>query len=178
MIWPQARSWRITDCGAEISVVERLRYRDLPYPNAFPLPTKVRGAARENKFQETDSRAYLGSKTVQRMGGSSDIKIEQAIREGCQRATLDHPFRSSICNPITRKTTSDSTGVRIPIVEFSFLPDVDYLEILMMPKGSGSENMILLKKSVSEKTKIFFAHKYPTITFLSLTNHFRSPYFS
>lgn len=73
------------------------------------------------------------------------IKIEQAIREGCQRATLDHPFRSSICNPITRKTTSDSTGVRIPIVEFSFLPDVDYLEILMMPKGSGSENMTWMK---------------------------------
>jgi hypothetical protein len=43
--------------------------RDLPYTNAFPLPTEVRGAARESKFQETDSRAYLGSKTVQPMGG-------------------------------------------------------------------------------------------------------------
>jgi len=72
VIWPQARSWGINDCGAEILVVEKLRYRDLPYTNAFPLPTNVRGAARESKFQETDSRAYLGSKTVQPMGGSSD----------------------------------------------------------------------------------------------------------
>ncbi len=56
-------------------MVEKLRDRDLPYTNAFPLPTNVRGAARESKFQETDSRAYLGSKTVQPMGGSSDRDI-------------------------------------------------------------------------------------------------------
>ena len=78
MIWPQARSWRINDCGAKISVVENLRYRDLPYSNAFPLPTNVKGAARESKFQETDSRAYLGSKTVQPMGGSSNGKVEES----------------------------------------------------------------------------------------------------
>ena len=72
-------------------------------------------------------------------------KIERAIREGCQRATLDHPFRSSICDPITRKTTTDSTGVRIPVVDFSFRPGVDYVEIRMMPKGSGSENMTWMK---------------------------------
>ena len=72
-------------------------------------------------------------------------KNERAIREGCQRATLDHPFRSSICDPITRKTTTDSTGVRIPVVDFSFRPGVDYVEIRMMPKGSGSENMTWMK---------------------------------
>jgi tartrate/fumarate subfamily iron-sulfur-dependent hydro-lyase alpha chain len=72
-------------------------------------------------------------------------KLEEAIREGCRRATLDHPFRSSICHPLTRKMTSDSTGERIPLVDFSFLPDTDYLEIQMMPKGSGSENMTWMK---------------------------------
>ena len=72
-------------------------------------------------------------------------KIEEAIREGCRRATLDHPFRSSICHPLSRKSTSDSTGERIPVVDFSFLPDADYLEIRMMPKGSGSENMTWMK---------------------------------
>jgi len=73
------------------------------------------------------------------------VKVEEAIREGCRRATLDHPFRSSICHPLTRKTTSDSTGERIPVVDFSFLPDAEYLEIRMMPKGSGSENMTWMK---------------------------------
>ena len=32
----------------------------------------MRGKAREREFQETDSRAYLRSKTVQPMGGSSN----------------------------------------------------------------------------------------------------------
>ena len=73
------------------------------------------------------------------------IKIEEAIREGCRRATLEHPFRSSICDPMTRKTTPDNTGVRIPVVDFSFVPNVEYLEIRMMPKGSGSENMTWMK---------------------------------
>jgi tartrate/fumarate subfamily iron-sulfur-dependent hydro-lyase alpha chain len=72
-------------------------------------------------------------------------KLEEAIREGCRRATQDHPFRSSICHPLTRKTTPDSTGERIPVIDFSFLADGDYLEIQMMPKGSGSENMTWMK---------------------------------
>jgi tartrate/fumarate subfamily iron-sulfur-dependent hydro-lyase alpha chain len=72
-------------------------------------------------------------------------KIEEAIREGCKKATLEHPLRSSICDPITRKMTIDSTGIRVPVIDFSFLPDIEYLEIRMMPKGSGSENMTWLK---------------------------------
>ena len=71
--------------------------------------------------------------------------VERAIREGCRRATLEHPFRSSICDPLTRKTTPDSTGTRVPVIDFSYLPDSDCLEIRMMPKGSGSENMTWLK---------------------------------
>jgi tartrate/fumarate subfamily iron-sulfur-dependent hydro-lyase alpha chain len=72
-------------------------------------------------------------------------KIETAIRDGCRKATLEHPLRSSICDPITRKMTSDSTGTRVPVIDFSFLPDADHLEMRMMPKGSGSENMTWLK---------------------------------
>ena len=72
-------------------------------------------------------------------------KIESAIRDGCKNATLEYPLRSSICDPITRKMTIDSTGTRVPVIDFSFLPDTDYLEMRMMPKGSGSENMTWLK---------------------------------
>ena len=72
-------------------------------------------------------------------------KIESAIRDGCKNATLEYPLRSSICDPITRKMTTDSTGTRVPVIDFSFLPDADHLEMRMMPKGSGSENMTWLK---------------------------------
>jgi len=72
-------------------------------------------------------------------------KIESAIRDGCKNATLEYPLRSSICDPITRKMTIDSTGTRVPVIDFSFLPDADHLEMRMIPKGSGSENMTWLK---------------------------------
>ena len=83
-----------------------------------------------------------------RIGSATQLdgtKIESAIRDGCKNATLEYPLRSSICDPITRKMTIDSTGTRVPVIDFSFLPDADYLEMLMMPKGSGSENMTWLK---------------------------------
>jgi len=62
-------------------------------------------------------------------------KIENAIRDGCKNATLEYPLRSSICDPITRKMTTDSTGNRVPVIDFSFLPETDHLEMRMMPKG-------------------------------------------
>ena len=83
-----------------------------------------------------------------RIGSQSQVdgtKIESAIRDGCKNATLEYPLRSSICDPITRKMTTDSTGTRVPVIDFSFLPDTDHLEMRMMPKGSGSENMTWLK---------------------------------
>jgi len=85
-------------------------------------------------------KVRIGSKA--RVDGT---RFEQAIREGCQRATLDHPLRSSVCDPLSRKMSPDSTGLRIPVIEFTFLPDVDYVDILMIPKGSGSENMTWMK---------------------------------
>jgi tartrate/fumarate subfamily iron-sulfur-dependent hydro-lyase alpha chain len=83
-----------------------------------------------------------------RIGSATQLdgtKIESAIRDGCKNATLEYPLRSSICDPITRKMTIDSTGTRVPVIDFSFLPDADHLEMRMIPKGSGSENMTWLK---------------------------------
>ncbi len=71
--------------------------------------------------------------------------IEQALAEGVRRATVEHPLRSSICHPLTRENPQTNTGWRIPVVDWSFLPDGEALELAMMPKGSGSENMSFLR---------------------------------
>ncbi len=68
-----------------------------------------------------------------------------AIEEGVKQATVEHPLRSSICHPIDRSNPQTSTGVRIPIIDVEFLGESGYLELKMMPKGSGSENMSFLK---------------------------------
>lgn len=75
-------------------------------------------------------------------------RLADAIRLGTERATRDHPLRSSIVSPLTRENRQTSTGEGIPIIHFDFVPDADTLDILFMPKGSGSENMSSLKMLV------------------------------
>jgi fumarate hydratase subunit alpha/L(+)-tartrate dehydratase alpha subunit len=72
------------------------------------------------------------------------IELKRAIVRGCERATLEHPLRSSIVHPLTRRNNQTSSGDKMPAIDFDF-HDADHLEISMMPKGSGSENMSFLK---------------------------------
>ncbi len=75
-------------------------------------------------------------------------RLNQAIVKGTERATREHPLRSSIVSPITRQNRQTSTGERIPIIHYDFVPESDVLDILFMPKGSGSENMSFMKMLV------------------------------
>jgi tartrate/fumarate subfamily iron-sulfur-dependent hydro-lyase alpha chain len=75
-------------------------------------------------------------------------RIEEALREGTRRATLEHPLRSNTVHTLTRKPTGDNTGHRIPHVHWDFVPGWDGLDITCVPKGSGSENMSFLKMLV------------------------------
>jgi fumarate hydratase subunit alpha/L(+)-tartrate dehydratase alpha subunit len=71
--------------------------------------------------------------------------LTQAITRGTERATTEYPLRSSIVSPIKRENRQTSTGQGIPIIHYDFVPDSDVLDILFMPKGSGSENMSFMK---------------------------------
>jgi tartrate/fumarate subfamily iron-sulfur-dependent hydro-lyase alpha chain len=71
--------------------------------------------------------------------------VGAALAEGVRRATVETPLRSSICHPVTRENPQTNTGWRIPVVDWTFLPDGEALELGMMPKGSGSENMSFLR---------------------------------
>ena len=71
--------------------------------------------------------------------------IEKGIVRGVRLASKTIPLRPNVVHPITRKNTGDNTGVGVPIVEFMSLPGKDYIEISVLPKGAGSENMSALK---------------------------------
>src|ERR671935_1817677 len=75
-------------------------------------------------------------------------QIEDALRVGTRRATLEHPLRSNTVHTLTRKPTGDNTGHRIPHIHWEFVPDWDGLDVKCVPKGSGSENMSFLKMLV------------------------------
>jgi tartrate/fumarate subfamily iron-sulfur-dependent hydro-lyase alpha chain len=66
--------------------------------------------------------------------------MKQAIRRGCERATKEHPLRSSVVHPITRKNEQTSCGAGIPLINVDFDERDETVKIEMIPKGSGSEN--------------------------------------
>ena len=66
--------------------------------------------------------------------------MKEAIRRGCERATKEHPLRSSVVHPITRKNEQTSCGPGVPIIHVDFDNREETVEIEMIPKGSGSEN--------------------------------------
>ena len=72
-------------------------------------------------------------------------RLISALRDGVAQATERHDLRSSIVHPLTRENRQDNTGVGIPDVHVDFVDGSDQLEILIVPKGSGSENMSYLK---------------------------------
>ncbi len=74
--------------------------------------------------------------------------LKQAIAKGCERATREHPLRSSVVHPVTRKNEHTSCGREVPVIHIDFAPAADTLSIEMIPKGSGSENNSWLKMAV------------------------------
>lgn len=83
--------------------------------------------------------------TLLRVDGA---KLGKALVRGAERATVEHPFRSSVCSPLSRKNPQTSTGHRIPIIHYEYIEGGQCLELLMVPKGSGAENMSFLKMLV------------------------------
>lgn len=66
--------------------------------------------------------------------------VEKAIREGVKEATEKVPLRPNAVHPLTRKNPGTNLGEKMPYINYA-LSDADYLEIHVMPKGAGSENM-------------------------------------
>lgn len=74
--------------------------------------------------------------------------LKQAVRRGCERATREYPLRSSVVHPLTRKNEHSSCGIEVPVLHVDFSDEPERLELLMVPKGSGSENNSFLKMAI------------------------------
>jgi fumarate hydratase subunit alpha/L(+)-tartrate dehydratase alpha subunit len=74
--------------------------------------------------------------------------LKAAIVKGCERATREHPLRSSVVHPITRKNEHTSCGPGIPVIHVDFSDAVHHFSIEMIPKGSGSESNSWLKMAL------------------------------
>src|SRR5436190_17974286 len=61
------------------------------------------------------------------------FKLKQAIVKGCERATQEHPLRSSVVHSVTRKNQHTSSGRLVPVINMDFVPDTERLSIEMIP---------------------------------------------
>jgi len=76
------------------------------------------------------------------------VRLKEAIRKGCERATREHPLRSSVVHPVTRRNEHTSCGRGVPVINIDFSDVPDTLAIEMVPKGSGSENNSFLRMAI------------------------------
>ncbi len=68
------------------------------------------------------------------------IDVGKSIVEGVRKATKEVPLRPNAVHPLTRKNPGDNVGERHPFINWK-IGDMDYIEITVMTKGAGSENM-------------------------------------
>ena len=67
-------------------------------------------------------------------------KVEAALISAVKRATKEVPLRPNAVDPFTGKNTGDNTGRYIPVLNWEIVPG-DALELTVMTKGGGSENV-------------------------------------
>jgi len=86
--------------------------------------------------------------TIGRGVAVDGVALKAALREGCARATREHPLRSSVVHPLTRRNEHTSCGPGIPVIHIDFSDAFEGLRIEMIPKGSGSENNSWLRMAI------------------------------
>jgi fumarate hydratase subunit alpha/L(+)-tartrate dehydratase alpha subunit len=109
--------------------------------------TNIRVAEDTQNLLCQDTGIPMYNVTIGRGVDIPGVELQRAIRRGCERATKEHPLRSSVVHPITRKNEHTSCGPGVPPIHIDFCDD-ERLLIEMIPKGSGSENNSWLKMAV------------------------------
>ncbi len=112
------------------------------------MVTNIRVAEDTDNLLCQDTGVPIYNVTIGRGVEVDGHALKQALRRGCERATREHPLRSSIVHPLTRKNEQTSCGIEVPVIHIDFSDSLDLLEIEMIPKGSGSENNSFLKMAI------------------------------
>jgi len=112
------------------------------------MVTNIRVAEQTNNLLCQDTGVPIYNVVIGRNVAVDGHALKQALRRGCERATREHPLRSSVVHPLTRKNEHTSCGIEVPVIHLDFSDAPDELFIEMIPKGSGSENNSFLKMAI------------------------------
>ncbi len=134
---------------------------------SIELPPDVKRALREAYDHEVESTAKMQLKAIldnidlaektgipmcqdtgvhivyAKIGKDQVEDLEGAVREAIAEATSTVPLRPNAVHPLTRRNPGNNLGENMPYVSIKMTKD-DFLELTVMPKGAGSENMSAL----------------------------------
>ncbi len=90
--------------------------------------------------------------------GGGFTGLERALRSATARATHDVPLRPNRVHPLWRSDHNNNVGLNAPEIEWSFEPDVDWIEITTVHKGGlfGTDYRMLFPGDGIDGIKRFF----------------------
>ena len=112
------------------------------------MVTNIRVAEDTNNLLCQDTGIPIYNVTIGSGVEFDGAALKAALVRGCTRATQEHPLRSSVVHPLTRKNQHTSCGEGVPVIHVDFSEKADTVEIEMIPKGSGSENNSFLRMAI------------------------------
>ncbi|SAL05482.1 fumarase [Caballeronia calidae] len=112
------------------------------------MKTNIRVAEETENLLCQDTGIPIYNVSIGRSVEFDGFEVKEAIRRGCERATKEHPLRSSVVHPLTRKNNHTSCGIEVPVIHIDFSAEPKKVSLEMVPKGSGSENNSFLKMAV------------------------------
>jgi L(+)-tartrate dehydratase alpha subunit len=86
------------------------------------------------------------------------VGIERALREATAQATHDIPLRPNRVHPLWRTDNNNNVGINAPEIDWSFEPDVDWVDITTVHKGGlfGTDYRMLFPGDGIDGIKRFF----------------------
>src|SRR5881394_2213296 len=85
--------------------------------------TNIRVAEDTENLLCQDTGIPIYNVTIGRGVEVDGAELERAIRRGCERATREHPLRSSVVHPLTRVNERNNCGRGVPVINIDFSED-------------------------------------------------------
>ena len=92
-----------------------------------------------------DSTAITLDDLAFAIGGGDLTGLERALRSATALATHDIPLRPNRVHPLWRTDHNNNVGINAPEIDWSFEPDVDWIDITTVHKGGlfGTDSVTL-----------------------------------
>ncbi len=86
------------------------------------------------------------------------VQLERTLRRATAQATHEIPLRPNRVHPLTREDHNNNLGIFAPEIDYSFEPDVDWIELTTVHKGGlfGSDYRMLFPADGVAGIKKFF----------------------